>query len=223
MERNGRGMRILIVEDEMKIRTGMAKLITAHTDHVVIGEAKNGQEGLEFIYKFHPELVITDIRMPVMDGLEMLACMREAGIQSYCVVLSGYSEFEYAQEAIRYGVEAYLLKPLAPEDVIGMLDSVQNKIAQQQRQQEQTKEGLLRSILLGGKADYGKEIELLKKLGGFSEQMPYYLIGIYVATEPSKIITFKITTPILILYVEYGMRSNHDTIVLPIFHHIVRP
>lgn len=180
MERNRRGMRILIVEDEMKIRTGMAKLITAHTDHVVIGEAKNGQEGLEFIYKFHPELVITDIRMPVMDGLEMLACMREAGIQSYCVVLSGYSEFEYAQEAIRYGVEAYLLKPLAPEDVIGMLDSVQNKIAQQQRQQEQTKEGLLRSILLGGKADYGKEIELLKKLGGFSEQIPYYLIGIYV-------------------------------------------
>ena len=65
-------MRILIVEDEVKIRVGISRLITSHTQHTVVGEAKNGKEGLEMISRYHPQLVISDIRMPVMDGLEML-------------------------------------------------------------------------------------------------------------------------------------------------------
>ena len=65
-------MRILIVEDEIKIRVGISRLITSHTQHTVVGEAKNGKEGLEMINRYHPQLVISDIRMPVMDGLEML-------------------------------------------------------------------------------------------------------------------------------------------------------
>ena len=55
-------MRILIVEDEIKIRMGISRLISAHTQHTVVGEAKNGKEGLEMISRFHPELVISDIR-----------------------------------------------------------------------------------------------------------------------------------------------------------------
>ena len=61
-------MRILIVEDEIKIRVGISRLITSHTQHTVVGEAKNGKEGLEMINRYHPQLVISDIRMPVMDG-----------------------------------------------------------------------------------------------------------------------------------------------------------
>lgn len=72
-------MRILIVEDEIKIRMGISRLISAHTQHTVVGEAKNGKEGLEMISRFHPELVISDIRMPVMDGLEMLPGICENG------------------------------------------------------------------------------------------------------------------------------------------------
>ena len=90
-------MRILIVEDEMKIRNGMAKLITSHTDHTIVGEAKNGKEGLEMVLRFHPELVITDIRMPQMDGLEMIEELKSLGIGCHIIVLSGYSDFEYAQ------------------------------------------------------------------------------------------------------------------------------
>lgn len=117
-------MRILIVEDEIKIRMGISRLISAHTQHTVVGEAKNGKEGLEMISRFHPELVISDIRMPVMDGLEMLQESVKMGNTCHFVILSGYSEFEYAQTAIRYGVDDYLLKPLAPEDVTQLLDKI---------------------------------------------------------------------------------------------------
>lgn len=65
-------MRIIIVEDEIKIREGMGKLIESLTDHIVLGEASNGEEGLDLILRFKPDLVITDIRMPKMDGLEMI-------------------------------------------------------------------------------------------------------------------------------------------------------
>lgn len=70
-------MRIIIVEDEIKIREGMGKLIESLTDHIVLGEASNGEEGLDLILRFKPDLVITDIRMPKMDGLEMIRHLHE--------------------------------------------------------------------------------------------------------------------------------------------------
>ena len=69
-------MRILIVEDEVMIREGLARLIKSHTGHTVIGEASNGQEGLSLALRFKPDLVITDIRMPVMDGLTATKTIR---------------------------------------------------------------------------------------------------------------------------------------------------
>ena len=110
-------MRIIIVEDEIKIREGMGKLIESLTDHIVLGEASDGEEGLDLVLRFKPDLVITDIRMPKMDGLEMIRRLYEQKIPVHAVILSGYSEFEYAKKAIQYGVDDYLLKPLAVDDV----------------------------------------------------------------------------------------------------------
>ena len=146
-------MRILIVEDEIKIRMGISRLITLHTQHTVVGEAKNGKEGLEMINRYHPQLVISDIRMPVMDGLEMLQESVKQGNHCHFVILSGYSEFEYAQKALRYGVDDYLLKPLAPEDVTELLDKIQQKVDEEEAKNIQTTEGLLREILTGGRID----------------------------------------------------------------------
>ena len=96
-------MRILIVEDEVMIREGLAKLIKSHTGHTVAGEASNGQEGLNLALRLRPELVITDIRMPVMDGLQMIEKLHDMNLNTRAVILSGYSEFEYAKKAIYYG------------------------------------------------------------------------------------------------------------------------
>lgn len=84
------------------------------------------------ISRYHPQLVISDIRMPVMDGLEMLQESVRLGNHCHFVILSGYSEFEYAQTALRYGVDDYLLKPLAPEDVTELLNKIQKKIEKEE-------------------------------------------------------------------------------------------
>lgn len=142
-------MRILIVEDEVKIRRGLAALIAKQTDNEIVGEAKNGREGLELVLRTNPDLVITDVRMPEMDGLEMIEALQEKGVKAHCVILSGYSEFEYAKKAIRYGVDDYLLKPLAPEDILGLLDQMQEKVEQESRQLSDTARRILLNRLSG--------------------------------------------------------------------------
>lgn len=175
-------MRIVIIEDEMKIRNGMAKLISAHTAHSVVGEAKNGREGLELILRLRPELVISDIKMPVMDGLQLLEELDRLGIHCHFIILSGYSEFEYARKAIRYGVDDYLLKPLGPEELIRMLDKVQSLLDEEEQRQAETAEGLLRSLLLGGHGgpNHPGPADTLRKSGGFSEDKPCYLVAGYL-------------------------------------------
>lgn len=179
-------VRVLIVEDEIKIRTGISKLISAHTSHTVIGEAKNGREGLELILRLHPDLVISDIRMPGMEGLEMLETAVKAGIHCHFVVLSGYSEFEYAQKALRCGVDDYLLKPLAPEDVTELLAKIQKRIDLEEAENAQTAEGLIRDVLLGGKKEMLESCRKLERTGVFQKEMPIVLAAGYIGCCSAK-------------------------------------
>lgn len=173
-------MRILIVEDEIKIRTGMSRLISAQTEHTVVGEARNGKEGLEMICSLRPELVISDIRMPVMGGLEMLEEVKRVGIRCHFIILSGYSEFEYAQKALRCGVDDYLLKPLAPEDVTSLLDRMQARITEEMRLNAQSAEGLMRDLLLGVRTGTQRDYEKLRQEAAFTETEPCFLVAGYI-------------------------------------------
>ena len=179
-------MRILIVEDEVKIRMGISRLITSHTHHTVVGEAKNGKEGLEMISRYHPELVISDMRMPVMDGLEMLQESVRLGNHCHFVILSGYSEFEYAQTALRYGVDDYLLKPLAPEDVTELLNKIQKKIEKEEVKNAQTTEGLLRELLTGGRNDVADICCELQENHVFAENKPIFIAAGYTGNTSLK-------------------------------------
>ncbi len=106
-------MKIVVVEDEIRIREGISRLLgKLKQGYEMEGEAENGQEGLELIRRVKPDVVITDIKMPKMDGLEMLKIMYREGIQAKAIVLSAYSEFEYARKAMSMGVTEYLLKPV---------------------------------------------------------------------------------------------------------------
>ena len=157
-------MRILIVEDEIKIRRGLASLISKHTEHIVVGEAKNGLEGFEMAERFQPDLVITDVRMPVMDGLEMIRRMREKKMPQLFLILSGYSEFEYARKAIKYGCEDYLLKPLAPQDITETLRRIEEKLEKEIKPPEKV-ERIFRDYLIGNGEQQFNEEELAKKAG----------------------------------------------------------
>lgn len=118
-------IRTLIVEDEAIIRKSLHKLVTeAELGFEVIGEATNGVEGLELAANLQPDLIITDIRMPLMSGLDLIKHVKSKGSLAECIILSGYGEFKYAQEAIHYGVSDYLLKPIRQEQLIQTLHKV---------------------------------------------------------------------------------------------------
>ena len=110
---------ILVVDDEYLVRKGIRETIAWESyGFKIIGEAGNGDEGLQFAIVHHPDIIITDIRMPFMDGLEFMAKLREVGLDSRIIVLSGYGEFDYARAAMSSGVEAYLLKPIENKQLI---------------------------------------------------------------------------------------------------------
>ena len=148
-------MRIVIVEDEPRIREGLARLIgKIKPDYEIVGEARDGLEGLRIVAELRPELVVTDVRMPDLDGLEMLERLRGDSVEAKAIVLSAYSEFSYAREAIRLGVSEYLLKPISVGDLTQALKNVEDQIENERLSRKKeggaTLEGALYSIMLGG-------------------------------------------------------------------------
>lgn len=106
-------VRMVIIDDEYYIRTGIRDAIDWQSINVeIVGEAEDGEQGLELILAQKPDLVLTDIRMPFMDGLELIEKISDSQIGCGVIVLSGFDEFEYAQAALRHGVLDYLLKPI---------------------------------------------------------------------------------------------------------------
>lgn len=105
-------IKVLVVEDEELIRRGIVLTVDwASLGCIVAGEASNGEEGLELAEKYDPELIITDLKMPKMDGIEMLRRLREHGSTAQVIILTAYDAFQYAQSALRLGAADYLVKP----------------------------------------------------------------------------------------------------------------
>ena len=105
-------LKVLVVEDEEMIRKGIVLAVDwAALDCVVVGEAANGLQALEAVERYAPSLIITDLKMPVMDGLEMLRQLRERGNNAFVIILTAYDSFSYAQAALRLGAVDFLLKP----------------------------------------------------------------------------------------------------------------
>lgn len=120
--------KILIAEDEEIIRRGVAKYIQLHTDRFdTIYEAENGQDALDIILKYHPDIVLLDIQMPKMDGITIMQKLSKTKIQPLIVILSGYDDFKYAQNALRYGAKEYLLKPVRASDILDILNKLADK------------------------------------------------------------------------------------------------
>jgi two-component system response regulator YesN len=136
-------MNILLVEDEMKIRQGLRKIVEdVITSQLHIAEASNGREALEWLRtQDRVDLVITDIRMGEMNGIELIKRAKESHMDTPFVIISGYDEFGYAREALRYGVCDYLLKPIERVELAGVLQKIcDQRQASQQTGSEDSKE-----------------------------------------------------------------------------------
>ncbi|MCS7461056.1 response regulator [Paenibacillus doosanensis] len=118
-------MQLLIVDDEPIIRKGLAKMAEqCELPLSGIETATNGVQALEIIREQVPDIIFTDIRMPKMDGLELCKQLHEQYAHIPIVVISGYSDFEYAQKCMSYGVKHYLLKPVTKTDVADILETL---------------------------------------------------------------------------------------------------
>ncbi|MBD0378777.1 response regulator transcription factor [Paenibacillus sedimenti] len=145
-------MKILIVEDETKIREGLRKIVEdVITSGLSVAEASSGKEAIEWLKtQDHVDLMLTDIRMSEMDGIALIKKVHQTHSGMHVVVISGYDEFVYAREAMRYGTLDYLLKPIDRVELARVLGRVQEMIggskhevaAKDAGQQEDDKERL---------------------------------------------------------------------------------
>lgn len=128
-------LRVLIADDESKVCQLIEKLVDwGALGMEVVAVAENGIEALEKIKEFHPDIVITDIRMPGYDGLDLIRLGKEEAPNTEFVIISGYRHFEYAQMAIRYGVNAYLLKPIRKDELTETLKRLSAHFKEQTEQ-----------------------------------------------------------------------------------------
>lgn len=123
--------KVLIIDDEVFIREGMRQVIPWKAlGCELIDEARDGEEGIEKLIQHNPDIIISDIRMPKKNGLEMIDEMKSINQDVQIIILTGFREFEYAQQAIRLGVLRFLLKP-------SKLDEIKEAIAAAVTQIEQ--------------------------------------------------------------------------------------
>ena len=139
-------LKVFLVEDEFVVREGIKNNVDwkGH-GYDFCGEASDGELAYSMIQKLKPDIVITDIRMPFMDGLVLSRLIKKEMPQIEIIVLSGYEEFEYAKEAIKIGIAQYLCKPINGEELLAEVDAVALKI-EEKRKERAIKELYMREM-----------------------------------------------------------------------------
>ena len=132
--------KIVLIDDEDVVRQGMRDLIPWEELHLeMVGDAPDGEKGLELIKEVLPHIVFLDINMPKMDGMKLTRIVRETYPDIKIVLITGYDEFSYAREALRLGVEDYILKPITKEEVISLLEKLVINIREEQEEEKKHK------------------------------------------------------------------------------------
>ncbi len=139
-------LKVFLVEDEFVVREGIKKNIdwSAHR-YEFCGEASDGELAFPMIQKLKPDIVITDIRMPFMDGLELSRLIKKEMPWIEIIILTGHQEFEYAKEGIKIGVAQYLSKPISSEELLREVDALASKI-EEKRQERAIKEQYMKEM-----------------------------------------------------------------------------
>lgn len=128
-------LKVLVVDDEKLVRKGIVLGVDWQAlGCMVVAEASNGLEGLEAAEKYNPDLIITDIKMPKMDGIEMLRRLRQINKYVYVIFLTAHSDFSYAQGAIKFSASDYLLKPFQDGELEETVMRIQKKITEERKQ-----------------------------------------------------------------------------------------
>lgn len=180
--------RVLLVDDEIFFRQGLREIIDWESSGFeVIGEADNGEDALTFILEHKPEVVITDIRMPVCDGLELInRVVNHHKLATKFIIVSGYDEFRYAQQAVKYGVSDFLLKPIDEINLQESLSSLSKSLKVEQQVEENRilyeNEEIMYELL----SQEWDEDQILKKYAqlGINHQDEYFILFVELNDYP---------------------------------------
>lgn len=153
-------MNLLIADDEAVIRRGLLSLDWKSIGITDVYSVANGVEAKELLLSTSIDLVIFDIRMPGFSGLELAQMVKERSMDVAVVVLSGFSEFEYARSAMRYGVYEYLLKPVSPNELMETMHNVMHRLEQKRFEQK----------LLSQKDEFGEKHDAVSQVNSLFVQ-----------------------------------------------------
>lgn len=158
-------IKVLLVDDEPNVRQGVRMMIPwDELGLTVVGEGGDGDDGLAKIISLDPDIVVADVKMPGMTGIQMIEAAIRSGYDGKCLILSGYSDFTYAKEAMSLGVKQFILKPVDEDELIEALKSLRDEIAAERKDELTMKRGseymnerLVRALLLGEDGITAKE------------------------------------------------------------------
>lgn len=156
---------VLIADDEKNIREGLKCILDWESlGFHICGEASNGEDALSSILQNNPSLVLLDIRMPKLTGIDIIRIAREQGYEGKFIILSGYSDFAYAQAAIRYGVDFYLTKPIDEDELLTSIQTIKQNLEEARLRQNhieiyrtKAKDVILHEIITGTYHADGKD------------------------------------------------------------------
>ena len=183
--------KMIIVDDEYLVRYGIEQTIDWSALGIeIIGAAKNGKEGLALALDKKPDIIISDVRMPLMDGLDFVKAIKDYALDTVIIMLSGYKDFEYAKETLENGAFSYLLKPIDNQELIdvvlkGIEELNNRRIAKKTLSQvEQDKQMIAESILL-------KALNNPDTMPDWQEKLKNYAINL---PQPGRLVYFNCLT-----------------------------
>lgn len=209
--------KLLIVDDEPLVRRGLKETVPwEQLGIVVVGEAKNGIDGFEKALALRPDIVITDLKMPKLDGIGMIEKIKAAKLNPKFIILSGYGEFSYAKKAIDNEVASYLLKPVSSEEMLKAIEAVVKKIedkrslSQSQAILESSREDMKRRLIrMLVRQDYSSVDDLEREIEfliGSTFQKGRFLVSV---------LDEKKEEPIELAYFENALEKAFSTAKIP--------
>lgn len=181
-------LRMIIADDERIIRETICRLIDWESLGIqIVGLCKNGLEAYDAIIDEYPDIVLTDIKMPGLSGLDLIEKLTQTHERIQFIILSGYGEFEYAKKAMRYGIKHYLLKPCNEQQIIAAVEDVKQLLQKHTPDaiQESFEKSLFRSLITEGISARGEHPEISESYLNYLDfkNTPYALYYLYFLEE----------------------------------------
>ena len=192
----GRQFKVIVADDERLIANNIAwRIEDSNKAFHVVSRAGTGLEALEQAAELLPDVVFSDIKMPEMDGIELIARLRETHPDILCVIISGYSDFDYMKAAIQNSAVDYLLKPVNPEELKRLLQRLEAKLLAREQQIAPRKEydaaSLAESIRIYLQENYAEQVDFSALAASLAVSAPYLskIFHEQTGSSPSRYLT----------------------------------